>query len=84
MHRRRLLPDRHGGQARATFDLVAPLAHEATAMCTTEIAGHTAPGRSGTVSPLIDASLRRGDIDQHWKQIVEQLYAIAERMGANG
>jgi RNA-directed DNA polymerase len=63
MHRRRLLPDRHGGQACATFDLVAPLAHEATAMCITEIAGHTAPGRSGTVSQLIDASLRQGDID---------------------
>ncbi len=64
MHRRRLLPDRHGGQARATFDLVAPLAHEATAMHTTEIAGHpSVPGRSSAVSPLIGSGLRQGDID---------------------
>jgi len=66
MHRR-LLPDRHGGPARAMLDLVAPLAHEATAMCTTEIAGHSEPGRSGTVSPLIGARntgrLRPGDVD---------------------
>jgi RNA-directed DNA polymerase len=66
MHRR-LLPDRYGGPARAAFDLVAPLAHEATAMCETEIAGHPVPGRSGTVSPLIGNrdtdSLRRGDVD---------------------
>jgi retron-type reverse transcriptase len=65
MHRR-LFPDRHGGQARATFDLVAPLAHEATAMRTTEIAGHIVPGRSGAVTPLIGTrntgGLRRGDI----------------------
>ncbi len=67
MHRR-LLPDRHGGPARATLDLVAPLAHEATAMCETEIAGHPVPGRSGTVSPLIGTqnkgNLRGGDVDR--------------------
>jgi len=63
MHRR-LLPDRQGGPARAILDLVAPLAHKATAMHTTEIAGHqSVPGRSGAVSPLIGASLRQGDID---------------------
>jgi retron-type reverse transcriptase len=66
MHRR-LLPDRHGGQDRATVDLVAPLAHEATAMCITEIAGHPVPGRSGTVPPLIGTQeygdLRPGDVD---------------------
>ena len=51
--------DRHGGPVRATFDLVAPLADEATAMHTRE--------HSGAVSPLIDArntgGLRRGDVD---------------------
>ncbi len=66
MHRR-LLPDRYGGPARAAFDLVAPLAHEATATCITEIAGHPVPGRSGTVSPLIGTCktgrLWRGDVD---------------------
>ncbi len=62
MHRR-LLPDRHGGQARAIIDLVAPLAHEATAMCEMEIAGYHAPDCSCTVSQLIGAGLRPGDVD---------------------
>jgi len=55
---RRLPPDRHGGPDRATFDLVAPLAMEATDMHTRE--------HSGAVSPLIDdrniGGLRRGDV----------------------
>lgn len=36
---RRLLHDGHGRHARAKSDLVVPLAHEATAMRMTEIAG---------------------------------------------
>lgn len=60
----RLLPDCHGDPARATFDLVAPLAHEATAMCTMENAGHPLmSGRSSTVSRLIGDSLRPGDMN---------------------
>jgi RNA-directed DNA polymerase len=45
-----------------TLNLVVPLAHEATAMRTTETAadGH---GRSGAVTGLIGESLRPGDID---------------------
>lgn len=57
--RRRLPPDRHGDPVRATFDLVAPLAHEATDMHTRE--------SSGAVSPLIanesSKRLRRGDVE---------------------
>ncbi|MCR4301978.1 MAG: RNA-directed DNA polymerase [Sulfuricaulis sp.] len=53
--RRRLPLDRHGGQDRANFDLVAPLAHEANDMHTRE--------SSGAVSTLIGASLRRGDVE---------------------
>ena len=45
-----------------SFNLVVPLAHEATAMRTTETAGST-PGRSGAVSLLIGASLRQGDVE---------------------
>lgn len=65
---RRLSPDRYGGYARATLDLVAPLAHKATVMCTTENAGHPLmPGRSGTVSRLIGppdtGNLRPGDMN---------------------
>ena len=65
---RRLLLNRYGGYARAIFDLVAPLAHEATAMCTTENAGHPPfRARSGTVTRLIGhhqpGDLRPGDID---------------------
>jgi RNA-directed DNA polymerase len=41
------------------FDLVVPLAHEATAMRITETAG-IRPGRSGAVSPL---SNRWSDVD---------------------
>lgn len=60
---RRLLPNRYGGYARATFDLVAPLAHKATATCITENAGHPPmPGCSGTVSRLIGSHLRPGDL----------------------
>jgi len=44
------------------FNLVVPLAHEATAMRTTETAGSSRV-RSGAVSPLIDAHLRQGDVD---------------------
>jgi retron-type reverse transcriptase len=58
MHRR-LPPDRHGGPDRATFDLVAPLATEATDRHTRE--------HSGAVSPLIGdrniGGLRRGDVE---------------------
>ena len=41
------------------FNLVVPLAHEATAMRTADTAGQV-PGRSGAVSPPSD---RRGDVD---------------------
>ena len=44
------------------FNLVVPLAHEATAMRTTETAG-SSQERSGVVSPLIGANLRQGDVD---------------------
>ena len=44
------------------LNLVAPLAHEATAMRTTETAAD-AQARSGAVTPLIGASLRPGDVD---------------------
>ena len=44
------------------LNLVAPLAHEATAMRTTETAAH-AQAWSGAVTPLIGASLRLGDVD---------------------
>ncbi len=52
MHRR-LPPDRHGGQDRANFDLVAPLAEPATDKHHSEL--------SGAVSPLNEAP-RRGDV----------------------
>ena len=60
----RPLPDRHGGPACATLDLVAPLPHEGTATRHTENAGHLMPGRSGAVSPLIGFYLRQGDVDR--------------------
>ena len=62
MPHRRLLLDGHGRFARAIFNLVVPLAHEATAKRTT---GTTARcyGRPGAVTPLIGASLLRGDVD---------------------
>lgn len=61
---RRLLPDRHGRQVRATSNLVAPLASaEVTEMRNKEIAGALGRVRSGAVSPLIGAGLRRGDVD---------------------
>lgn len=44
-------------------DLVVPLANKATAMRTAETAGLVARDRSGAVSALIGASLRRGDVD---------------------
>ena len=44
------------------LNLVAPLAHKATAMHTTETAAHV-QARSGAVSPLIGPGLRRGDVD---------------------
>lgn len=60
---RRLLLNRYGGYARATFDLVASLAHEATVTCITENAGHPPmPGRSGTVTRLIGSHLWPGDL----------------------
>jgi hypothetical protein len=43
-------------------NLVVPLAHEATAMRTTETAAHR-QARPGAVAPLIDESLRPGDVD---------------------
>lgn len=46
----------------ALINLVVPLAHKATAMRITDTADESA-GRSGAVSPLIGASLRRGDVD---------------------
>jgi hypothetical protein len=46
-----------------TFNLVVPLAHKATAMRTSDTAGHSS-GRSGAVSPLIGrCGLRWGDVD---------------------
>lgn len=59
----RLPPDRHGGQVRATFDLVSPLAHKATDKHVTDTTGYFMAGRSGAVSTLIDHGLRRGDVD---------------------
>jgi RNA-directed DNA polymerase len=44
------------------LNLVVPLAHEATAMRTTETAAPV-PARPGAVAPLIGASLRPGDVD---------------------
>ncbi|MCG3177449.1 MAG: hypothetical protein MOGMAGMI_02423 [Candidatus Omnitrophica bacterium] len=44
------------------FNLVVPLAHEATAMRTADTAG-SSRGWSGAVSPLIGDSLRWGDVD---------------------
>ena len=44
------------------INLVVPLAHEATAMCTTDTTG-TSRDRSGAVSPLIGQGLRQGDVD---------------------
>ena len=44
------------------LNLVVPLAHEATAMRTTETAA-TVQARSGAVAPLIGPGLRRGDVD---------------------
>jgi retron-type reverse transcriptase len=46
-----------------TLNLVVPLAHEATAMRTTDTAG-SAPDRSGAVSPLISYGFRQGDVDR--------------------
>ena len=44
------------------LNLVAPLAHEATAMHTTETAGHVR-SRPGAVSQVIGTSLRPGDVE---------------------
>ena len=44
------------------INLVVPLAHEATAMRTTDTTG-TCRDRSGAVSPLIGLDLRKGDVD---------------------
>ena len=46
-----------------TLNLVAPLPHEGTAMRITETAATSMQDRSGAVSPLVGASLRRGDVD---------------------
>lgn len=45
------------------LDLVLPLAHEATDTRITETSGLVAQDRSGAVTSLIGASLRRGDVD---------------------
>jgi hypothetical protein len=45
-----------------TVNLVAPLAHEATAMCTTETAAPV-QARPGTACPLIGLSLRPAGVD---------------------
>jgi len=70
---RRPLRDRHGGRARANFNLVAPLPSafaEVTDMRTADTSGQLDlfgdRDASGAVSPLIgrqDAGLRRGNID---------------------
>lgn len=60
---RRLLPDRHGGQVRATFDLVAPLADEATEKRIGDNAGITRRVRSRAVTPMIGTSLRQDDVN---------------------
>lgn len=57
----RLLPDRQGDPVRA-INLVAPLAAEATENPQSDDAGHAYRARSVEVSPLIDASLRWGDL----------------------
>jgi RNA-directed DNA polymerase len=46
-----------------TFNLVAPLAHKATAMRITDTAEPSSSGRSGAVSLLTDYSGRQGDVD---------------------
>jgi len=45
------------------LDLVVPLANMATDMHITETSGLVTQDRSGAVSSLIGASLRRGDVD---------------------
>lgn len=45
------------------FNLVVPLAQKATAMRITDTSGLDTRARSGAVSTLIGASLRRGDVD---------------------
>ena len=60
---RRLPPDGHGRPARATVNLVVPLAHEATAMRITDTAA-TPSSTSGAVSALAQVtSGRGGDVD---------------------
>jgi len=49
------------------LNLVVPLAHEATAMRSTETASLRS-GLSGAVSPLIGESLRQGDVDSTMKR----------------
>jgi retron-type reverse transcriptase len=67
---RRLLRDRHGGRARANFNLVAPLSFapaELTDMRTADTSGQldlfSGRDASGAVSPLIGSGLRQGDVD---------------------
>lgn len=60
---RRLLPDRHGDQVRATFDLVAPLVDEATEKRIGDNAGISRRVRSRAVFPMIGVRLRQDDID---------------------
>lgn len=62
MPHRSPLHGRHGDHACATLNLVVPLAHKATAMRTTDTAD-SVQVRSGAVTPLIGASLRRSDVD---------------------
>src|SRR5690606_31200978 len=45
------------------MNLVEPLGHKPTDRRTTDTAAQHCAGRSGAVSPLIGASLRRGDVD---------------------
>jgi retron-type reverse transcriptase len=64
----RLFPDRHGGQDRAIFNLVAPLGGEdpPTDMRAADTTGQLDlfAGGSGAVSPPIGPGLRQGDVDR--------------------
>src|SRR4051812_46099151 len=62
MSHRSPLHSRQGGDACATFNLVVPLAHRATATRITDTAAVN-HGRSGAVSRLIGTDLLPSDID---------------------
>lgn len=63
-----------------TLNLVAPLAHKATAMHTAETAGKHA-GRSGAVSPMIGHGHLRGDVDSANKRPSSRISPMATRTG---